>query len=156
MSEPSTPGTVRLDVPAVVEALDDVHGAIERLWELDPTVADRDRIRFETAVVEVVGNIVEHAYRLDELGAAGTADATGTGRRRVHVVLEVDPERVTAVLHDDGLPAAIDLSRVALPDDDEAESGRGLALAVAALDDLAYRRDGDRNTWSLTCVRRTD
>lgn len=140
--------TIRVDVPAVVESLDVVHAAIERLWERDGSVGVRDRFRFETAVIEVLGNIVEHAYRLDE--------PAGPGRRRVDVLLAVDATEVRAVLGDDGLPAAIDLSRVALPDDDDAESGRGLALAVAALDDLAYRRDGARNTWSLTCVRRPD
>ena len=139
--------TLRLDVPAVVESLDDVHAAIERLWERDPTVGVRDRFRFETAVIEVLGNIVEHAYRLDE--------PAGPGRRRVDVALAVDATAVHAVLGDDGQPAAIDLSGVTMPDE-EAESGRGLALAVAALDDLTYRRDGARNTWSLTCVRRPD
>lgn len=140
--------SVRLDVPAVVESLEEVHAAVERLWAADPSTGLRDRIRFETAVIEIAGNIVEHAYRLDEPASAG--------RRRMEVTLTIDPERVRAVLGDDGLPAAIDLSRVVMPDDEEAESGRGLALAVAALDDLDYRRDGDRNTWSLVCLRRPD
>ena len=36
-----------------------------------------------------------------------------------------------------------------------AESGRGLWLAKATLDDLQYARMGDRNTWKLV-RNRTD
>ena len=48
----------------------------------------------------------------------------------------------------------IDLSSVAMPDE-LAESGRGLALAMAAVDDLSYEREGGRNLWRLTCIRQT-
>jgi anti-sigma regulatory factor (Ser/Thr protein kinase) len=34
-----------------------------------------------------------------------------------------------------------------------AESGRGLWLAKATLDDLQYARTGDRNTWKLVRYR---
>lgn len=47
----------------------------------------------------------------------------------------------------------IDLSEVVLPAD-LAESGRGLAVASAAFDDLDYTRVGGRNRWRLLCVRR--
>ena len=39
--------------------------------------------------------------------------------------------------------------------DEMAESGRGLWLAKATLDDLQYARAGDRNTWKLV-RNRTD
>lgn len=39
--------------------------------------------------------------------------------------------------------------------DDLAESGRGLWLAHATLDELDYLRSGDRNTWRLV-RRRSD
>ena len=39
-----------------------------------------------------------------------------------------------------------------MPDAD-AESGRGLALAAAAVDDMSYERVEGRNHWRLRCVR---
>ena len=49
----------------------------------------------------------------------------------------------------------VDLSEVTLPDPD-AESGRGLALALASLDHLEHRRDRGRNVWVLHCTREPD
>lgn len=153
---PDDAATVHLDVPAVEESLEDVHAAVAGLWEADPTVGVRDRIRFETALIEIVGNIVEHAYRLDESEPGLVARAATRGGRQIDVTLTVDARQVRAVLGDNGLPAALDLSGVTMPEDDLAESGRGLALALASVDDLDYGRVDGRNTWSLTCVRRPD
>jgi len=36
-----------------------------------------------------------------------------------------------------------------------AESGRGMALIQALVDDLHYERVGDRNLWSIEKKRRT-
>ena len=50
------------------------------------------------------------------------------------------------------MPIALDLSDVAMPGDD-AGPGRGLALAAAAVDDMAYERVEGRNHWRLRCRR---
>ena len=47
----------------------------------------------------------------------------------------------------------LDLDAVRMADEDEV-SGRGLALASATVDDVALRRDGDRNVWTLESKRR--
>ena len=60
-----TDHAVVLDLQVRPEAVDDVQDALARLWELDADVTMLDRIRFETALVEIVGNVVEHAYALD-------------------------------------------------------------------------------------------
>jgi serine/threonine-protein kinase RsbW len=117
---------------------------LAELWQKDPTVSDGDRMRLETAAVEIVGNIVEHAYR---------SDGPATPRRGIDVVVTADPGQVVAVLADDGMPHGLDLSDVTMPGAD-AESGRGLPLATAVLDELLYERVGDRNRWTLTCRRR--
>ena len=46
----------------------------------------------------------------------------------------------------------LELSGAVIPDE-LAESGLGLSLATAALDDMSYRRLGDRNLWDLLCLR---
>ena len=49
-------------------------------------------------------------------------------------------------------PALLDLRHVEMPDED-AESGRGLAIALATLDELTHERDGG-NTWRLRRLHR--
>ena len=125
--------------------IDLVQDRLDAFWDHDPTVSVADRTRFEMALVEVVGNIVEHAFE---------ADARAMGRM-LSVELRLAPDLVEATLADNGLPAELDLGSVTMPDE-EALSGRGLALAVAALDDLAYERVGGRNHWRLLCRRAAD
>jgi len=145
VDQPVDEARLELSAPATPAMLDLVHSVLEKLWEQHDDVGAEDRIRFETAVIEVLGNIVEHAYALD----AAPADAL----RRFDVSLSATPEELVARFGDNGVPMAIDLSEVAMPGED-AESGRGLALAVAALDDLSYERVDGRNLWRLTCRRR--
>lgn len=143
------PGRLELSAPADPEIMDLVHAILEQLWANHPDVSDVDRFRFETAVIEILGNIVEHAYLLDPDSTASPVDQA----RRFDIVLGATDEKLIATLGDNGMPVALDLSNVAMPDED-AESGRGLALAVAALDDLSYERVDGRNHWSLTCIRK--
>jgi serine/threonine-protein kinase RsbW len=138
-------GRLELSAPATPEMLDLVHAVLEQLWAAHDDVSTADRVRFETAVIEILGNIVEHAYQLD---------ASAAGSRRFDVVLAATETELVASFGDDGVPMSIDLSAVAMPDE-LAESGRGLALALAAVDDLDYAREGGRNLWRLTCTRHT-
>lgn len=118
--------------------LDDVHRALASLWQRVPA-ADEDRMCFELAVAEVAGNVVQH----------GASDA---GEVEVRLDLEATDDDLIAVFRDSADPPIIDLSKVAMPDAD-AEAGRGLALALAALDELTHLTD-DGNTWRLRRRRR--
>jgi len=132
-------------LPTTPDALDLAHEQLEELWAADPGVSPADRMRFELAVIEILGNIVEHAWRADE----GHPSA-----RRLSLELILTRDRLEAVLGDNGIPASIDLSAATMPDED-AESGRGLALTLAAVDALDYARDGGRNVWRIRCDRST-
>jgi len=110
---------------------------LEALWGEYDDVTPSDRILFETAVIEIAGNIAQHA-------AAGVP-------LQFTLNLWVEPDRVEAEFRDHGRRVDIDLDVVALPDD-SAESGRGLAMARAAVDEFHYRRDGSTNQWRI--VRR--
>jgi serine/threonine-protein kinase RsbW len=134
--------TESFEAPVEAESLDLVQDRLATLWAGDETVAASDRIRFEMAVVEVVGNIVEHAFDHD----------SAPGVRRITVDLTLARDRVEAHLYDNGLPAEIDLGAVTMPGED-ALSGRGLALAVAAVDEVGYERVDGRNHWRLLCRR---
>lgn len=127
--------------PEVVDAVHDLF--VDLVDERGGAPTPVELIRLETAAVEVLANIVQHAARVDP--PAGPP-------RQVRIEVCATPATVEARFRDDGRPAHIDLAAVTLPDDD-AESGRGLAMALAAVDDLAYERVDGINHWSLTCRR---
>ncbi|MGY1605145.1 ATP-binding protein [Geodermatophilus sp. SYSU D00815] len=133
------PGETRLTltVPAEAASLDRLHAAVAELWTEEPGVGSADRLAFETALAEVAGNVVQHATA--GLGLDLTVD------------LAVHPDRLEARLSDRGRAASVRLDDVVLPDE-LAESGRGLALAVAAVDQVDYRHEDGVNHWLL--VRR--
>lgn len=128
-------------VPATIESIDVVQQEFEAWWTELGADSIATRFAFETAVVEIATNIVEHTHR-----------AEGTAGRGYSLELDGDDAVVTAVFTDNGMPADIDLSTVTMADIEE-ESGRGLALAIAALDSLDYRHVGGRNIWTLVCRR---
>lgn len=134
----SAPGSLRVTAPAEPQVVDHVQESLVEVWAAVPDLSPDVTIRFEMGLVEILGNIVEHAYAPDAPG------------RMLTVEVDASADGVVGTLFDNGQPAAIDLSDVTMPPDD-AESGRGLALALAALDHLSYERDGDRNRWHLRC-----
>jgi serine/threonine-protein kinase RsbW len=118
-----------------------IHNLLASAWGSSPDVTETDRAMFETAVIEIAGNIVRHGS--DE------------GRTVCNLILEVFPDRLDARFHDDGLIADVDIAAAAMPDTN-AESGRGLALAKAAVDVLTYERHNGENFWSLSRTRAPD
>ena len=117
-----------LQATAGPELLEPVHDLLARLWADEPGVDERDRIRFEIAVAEVAANIAEH----------------GAGAARVSLRLSSSPDRIQAVFEDDGAPVE---ARPERPPAGDAERGRGLSLARAAVDRFSYERDGTTNRW---------
>lgn len=115
------------------ETLDAVHGLLASVFE-DFGIDEMDAMQFELAVVEIGANIIEHSR--------AEGDVT------LRLELEVFDDRMEARYSDNGHPARIDLDTVALPED-LAERGRGLAIAINVLDELAYRRAGEKNHWKL-------
>jgi serine/threonine-protein kinase RsbW len=124
-------------LPAVPASLDRVHALLAEVWSANEDVPDDDRMRFEIGVIEIAGNIVEHA------AAPAPLDFT--------LVLEVHPDRLEARFRDPGRRVEVDFDNAAMPDS-MAESGRGLAMVLAVVDELTYRHDGVENHWLV--VRR--
>ncbi|MDZ8200887.1 ATP-binding protein [Microbacterium sp. SSW1-59] len=127
-------GDVRLEARGAAEEtfVDTVHDLLDVLFERG-SVGDDDQMLFRLAVSEVATNIVEHAQSREPI--------------EIDFALTCDAEQLWAVFTDNADPALIDLENVGMPDAD-AESGRGLAIALAALDELT-RRTEDGNTWIL-------
>lgn len=127
-----------LATTAVPECLDRLHELLAAAWADHPAVGLSDRTGFEIAVIEVAGNIVEHA-------AAGAT-------LEVAVSVHVTEPRLEAAFEDVGPPVHVDVESAGMPDD-LAESGRGLALARLAVDEVSYRREGPVNHWRVVRVR---
>jgi serine/threonine-protein kinase RsbW len=130
-----------IDVPAVPASLDTVQDTFGSWWEGLGTEDASLRFRFETALVEIAANVIEHTRRSD----------VGQGRRFL-LDLGTDGDDLVAVLSDNGMPVDIDLGDVTMADPED-EGGRGLALAIAALDRLEHSHQGGRNVWTLVCAR---
>ena len=122
---------------AVPESLDVVQDLLARAGREHPDLDASDLMMFETAVVEVAGNVVEHGRPPGEVN--------WTFRLRVL------PDRLEGRLSDDGHEYPGGTWGTEMPDE-LAENGRGMALADAMLDDLHYERTGQVNHWLM--VRR--
>jgi len=113
--------------------LEAVHDALARFWSLLEEGPDqRWRLLFETAVAEIAANIVEHAR-----------PPFFTMRLRVGTGC------VIAEFSDSGRGWDGPRGPAAVLDDLSAERGRGLTLAEAAVDEVAYERQGLVNHWRL-------
>lgn len=128
------PRSVRVEGPADLELVDTILDRLDSLWPDAPRATDEDRMLFTLAVSEIATNIVQHAG--------------GQGTTTVSAVITVLPDAVHAEFRDDAVPAAIEWHTIAMPEP-ESESGRGLALAQAALDEFTHRYDGHSNVWTL-------
>ena len=139
---------VTVEVPGTAEHLGELHMAIERFWgEVDRALAhppgEEWRLLFTTALGEAAANVVRHAYRGGEV--AGTLRAE----------LLAFQDRIEARFTDHGVEFAGDLSQPAPSADalldDLPESGYGLSLIRAAVDELRYERSAPsgENRWKL-------
>ncbi len=120
------------------DCLGKVHGLIEDLWAEATDVAETDRILFESAVMEIAGNIVQHSVSDQEIVC--------------NLILRISPTRLEAVFRDTAEEAVVDLESATLPDD-LVEHGRGLAMTKRAVDQLSYQREGPLNCWRLSRTR---
>jgi serine/threonine-protein kinase RsbW len=128
----------RLDGFAVPGELDRVHELLERAGSEHPEVGATDLMLFETAVIEIANNVVEHGRPIGEV--------------RWRFVLTIDGQELGADLYDSAEAVNVDLD-AGMPGADM-EGGRGLPLAGALLDHLSVERSDGGNHWRL--VRRLD
>ena len=122
---------------AVPESLDVLQDLLAEARREHLDLDASDLMMFETAVVEVAGNVVEHGRPPGEV--------SWTFRLRVL------PDRLEGRLSDDGHEYPGGTWGIDMPDE-MSENGRGMPLATAMLDELHYERNGRVNHWLM--VRR--
>ena len=128
-------GDYMLEGLTVPETLNLLHDLLETVGRDHPDIDSGDLMLFETAVIEVAGNVVEHGRP--------------QGRVAWTFRLSVLPDLLAATLSDSGEEYPGGTWGTAMPQDPMSENGRGLALATAVLDDLRYERSDDRNQWTM-------
>jgi serine/threonine-protein kinase RsbW len=130
---PAWERTVLLVVPP--NDVDEVHESVDDFWHLNPDLGSDERMRFETALLELAGNVIEHAEGSERL----LCDLT---LRRTSTALE-------AALGDSGAAVQVPFRRT-MPDPEQmAESGRGIAMIELLMDDFSYEHDAAGNRWRL-------
>ena len=124
--------------PSNDDAIDAIHTELDALWDDASFVPEMDRMTFTTAVIESAANIVQHAQPVGEKPVEIDVDIT------------VQPTRLVARVsaHNAREPFAEDM-QADLPDE-EAESGRGLALIEMLVTTVTFERQDGTNTWILT------
>ena len=104
------------DLEGTQSSLDSMHELFAELWVGAPEISPRDRVLFSIAVAEIVANIIEHgqdrydSWKLD---------------------LRACNDHLEASIRHPGPLVEQALAAWTMPDE-EAEGGRGLALAAAA------------------------
>ncbi len=139
---------IERDVSASLDGLATVHDALDDYWRAikgagGPPIDGMRQVLFASAVAEIAGNVVRHAY----------PDAVANATFRIS--LQYFPDRLEAILLDRGLPfdftpptRTADM-RGAL-DDLDLDHGWGLPIVQAATDELDYERVPDgSNRWRL-------
>ena len=124
--------TLLIDTPP--DTLDSVHDLLRVIWDKSPEVDIQDQMRFETALIELASNIFRHAD-------------TGSGVS-CSLSVHISNDKIEASLRDTGQPGDIEIVDAEMPDV-LAESGRGLALISALVDEFTYERIDDHNVWHI-------
>jgi len=117
-----------------------VHDYVQRVWDSAPDLDSMDKLKFETAIVELAANVIQHADDGD--GVRGT------------VVVTVDGDRIRGSVTDTACASTVALEPREMPDQ-SAESGRGIAFIQRLVDVLHYERRDGENLWMIEKIRQS-
>ena len=111
-------------------------------------LADEDSARLQIILDELFTNVVKYGYE----GVAAEGHAEGHPEGHIEVALSLKADRLIIEFVDDGCPfdpltsPPPDLD---LPVEERTIGGVGIAIVRALVDDVGYRREGNRNRLTL-------
>jgi serine/threonine-protein kinase RsbW len=114
--------------------LDTVQDYIQSVWSTTPGVDEMDKLKFETALVELAANIISHAN-----GGRGVEG---------NLSITIDDDRIRGLITDSSGASNVELGHREMPDE-LAESGRGIAFIQRLVDVLHYERRDGENLWLI-------
>ncbi len=117
---------------------DDVNAAhefLQNIWAENPHIPSRVQISFETAIVELVANII-----LYSVASSGV---------RCDVFIEIGDGQIDATISDNGDLVEMALEEHIMPDE-FSESGRGIPLMRALVDELSFDTSQNQNAWRMS------
>lgn len=121
-----------LNSPA--DDINTVHDYIERVWAENDDLDEMDRLRFETAIIELAANVIQHGDNGDGVSA--------------EVLITVDSDTIRGRITDSSEAGRVELALREMPDE-MAESGRGIAFIQRLVDVLHYERREGENVWMI-------
>jgi serine/threonine-protein kinase RsbW len=122
---------------AAEDAIESVHNDLDSLWLDVPFVQDMDQMTFTTAVIESASNVIQHA------------EPAGKDPVELSVDIQVRPTVLQARVSAYHAKPPFGPMEPGTPDE-EAESGRGLAMIEALVTTVTFERQDGTNTWVLT------
>lgn len=121
-----------LNSPA--DDINTVHDYIERVWAEHDDLDEMDRLRFETAIIELAANVIQHGDDGDGVSA--------------EVLITIDRDVIRGRISDSSEAGRVELALREMPDE-MAESGRGIAFIQRLVDVLHYERRAGENVWMI-------
>lgn len=127
--------TYRRHLSVPPEDINAVHEFLRSIWAENPHIPPRDQLRFETAIIELVANVILYSVAT----SGGTCE----------VIIETSESKIDAIITDNGELAALELDEHIMPDE-FSESGRGIPLMRALVDELSFDTSENKNIWRMS------
>ena len=122
-----------LSVPP--DDVDAVHDFLHDIWAENPHIPSYDQMSFETAIIELVANIILYSVAVSGVTC--------------EVTIEALEDEIRARISDNGELTELELEAHIMPDA-FSESGRGIALIKALVDDFTFDPSGNKNEWRMS------
>lgn len=129
-----------LTLRSPADDLNVVHAFIEGVWSQYPDLDTMDKLRFETALIELAANVIQHA----DDGNGIVAD----------ISITIDATYIRGHISDSSPAVKVELALREMPDEFD-ESGRGIAFIQKLVDVLHYERRENENLWMIQKRRAT-
>lgn len=112
-----------------------VHDFLASIWKENSRVSRRDWNSIETAVIELASNIILYS--------------NATRGIRCQIIIEVNREGVHVTITDNGGLAELEIDEHIMPDE-FSESGRGIPLIRALVDEFTHKSLNGENQWKIS------